>query len=71
MADITKEVGTAACRCLMSKGKLLNLKYDPTVPPSNDRSFWCVHTQSVIGPDGAVAEPEQCQPGRTCYDHNS
>jgi hypothetical protein len=64
-------VGTEVCRCLMSKAKLLNLAYDPTVPASNDRSYWCVHTQSVIGSDGAVAEPESCKLGRSCYDHNS
>ena len=71
MADATKSLGYEVCRCLMSKAKLLNLQYDPTVPPSNDRSYWCVHTQSVIGPDDAVAEPERCGPGRNCYDHNS
>ena len=72
MADtVMKNVSTEVCRCLMSKARLLNLQFDPTVPPSNDRSYWCVHTQSVIGPDGAVAEPEACQSGRSCYDHNS
>ena len=62
---------SATCRCLMSKAKILNLQFDPTVPPSNDGSYWCVHTQTVIGPDGKVAEPEACQSGRSCYDRNS
>jgi len=74
MADPTIQLGKLGyevCRCLMSKGKLLDLKYDPTVPPSNDGSYWCVHTQTVLGPDGKLAEPEACKPSRGCYDHHS
>ena len=70
MPDLT-QLGYTVCRCLMSKGKLLDLKYDPTVPPANDTSYWCVHTQTVIGPDGSLAEPEACRPERGCYDRKS
>ena len=71
MHEPLSNLGYEVCRCLMSKGKLLDLKYDPTVPPSNDRSFWCVHTQTCLGPDGGLAEPENCKPGRACYDLSS
>jgi hypothetical protein len=29
--------------------------------------YWCIHTQNCLGPDGQVAEPRACQPGRGCY----
>jgi hypothetical protein len=28
---------------------------------------WCYHTQQAIGPDGALAGPQACVPGRGCY----
>ncbi len=28
--------------------------------------FWCAQTQSPIGPDGKVADTENCRPGRSC-----
>lgn len=28
--------------------------------------LWCVHTQSVLGPDGQVVDTETCRPGRGC-----
>jgi len=28
---------------------------------------WCYHTQMPLGPDGAIAVPDQCGPGRKCY----
>ncbi len=28
---------------------------------------WCRETQQVIGPDGAMVDPERCVPGRPCY----
>jgi hypothetical protein len=53
------------CRCLRSK----NIFYeDPRSDAAADASgpFWCAHTQSLLGPDGKVAEPETCRPGRGC-----
>ena len=68
MYELIPKAGPEVCRCLMWKGKLLGVEWDPTVPPSNDRNFWCVHTQACIGPDGHVAEPEGCIPGRSCHE---
>ena len=28
---------------------------------------WCRETQQAIGPDGGIAQPEHCVPGRSCY----
>ena len=27
---------------------------------------WCVLTQSLQGPDGEIADPNHCRPGRSC-----
>ena len=35
---------------------------DPNVQTSNDGLFWCMHTQTCIGPDGELAEPGNCAP---------
>ena len=56
------------CRLLRWKAMFIEAESVPTVPPSNDRSFWCAQTQVVTGPDGQVAEPESCSPNRSCYD---
>ncbi|MEE8278389.1 MAG: hypothetical protein V3R89_06680 [Thermoanaerobaculia bacterium] len=41
---------------------------DPSVPPSNDNSYWCTHSMNCMGPDGEVAEPGTCRPGRGCFE---
>jgi len=28
---------------------------------------WCRETQQAIGPDGGMAQPDHCRPGRSCY----
>ena len=58
------------CSCLRSK-KLFYQTDAPRVgPPSTleggDGPFWCVHTQSLVGPDGKIADTESCSPGRAC-----
>lgn len=56
------------CHCLRWKGQFILAEKDPTVPPTNDGLFWCVFTQSCIGPDGKLAEPGECSTGdRKCY----
>ena len=30
-------------------------------------TYWCIHTQSALGPDREEAFPSSCQPGRACY----
>ena len=56
------------CPCLRWKGQFFQAERDPTVPPSNDGLFWCVFTQTCIGPDGSLAEPGECSSSyRACY----
>ena len=58
----------SVCLRLRSKGMILNVEPDPTVPSSDDECFWCTHTMNCLGPDGDVAESESCQPGRHCFE---
>ncbi len=56
------------CPSLRWKGQFISTEHDPTVPPTNDGLFWCMHTQTCIGPDGALAEPGNCKHGgRSCH----
>lgn len=48
------------CPALRWKGQFISAEPDPTVQPSNDGLFWCIHTQTCIGPDGELAEPGNC-----------
>jgi hypothetical protein len=63
--DTTKET---LCTSLRWKQQFISSEHDATVPPSNDGLFWCMHTQTCIGPDGELAEPGNCSaPGRKCH----
>ena len=56
------------CTGLRWKGQFILAEPDPTVQPSNDGLFWCMFTQTCIGPDGKLAEPGQCSsPLRGCH----
>lgn len=56
------------CPALRWKGQFIEAERDATVPPTNDGLFWCMHTQTCIGPDGEVAEPGNCSSKvRTCH----
>lgn len=56
------------CPKLRWKGQFVSGEHDDSVPPSNDGLFWCVYTQTCIGPDGKLAEPgECCSRTRACY----
>jgi hypothetical protein len=56
------------CPSLRWKRQFISTEHDPTVPPTNDGLFWCMHTQTCIGPDGGLAEPGNCKSnGRACH----
>ncbi len=56
------------CPSLRWKSQFILAEHDPTVPPSNEGLFWCMHTQTCIGPDGKLAEPRSCaRTGRRCH----
>ena len=50
------KVLTSRCDGLRWKGMLIDADHDPTVPESNTRIYWCVFSQSPLGPDGAVCK---------------
>ena len=56
------------CQSLRWKGLYILAERDPSVPACNDGLFWCVHTQTCIGPDGKLAEPGNCcAKNRECH----
>jgi hypothetical protein len=56
------------CPALRWKRQFIQAEADPTVPRSNDGLFWCIHTQTCIGPDGKLAEPGNCcSASRGCH----
>ena len=55
------------CKCLRSK-KLFYQTEEDASPAANAAPFWCQKTQSVLGPDGVVAELGECRPGRKCFE---
>jgi len=67
MHEQFSHLGHDICHCLRYKGMFINAPPDPTVPSCHDGSYWCVMTQTVLGPDEQVVEPEGCKPGRSCY----
>ena len=57
------------CRFLMSKEMFIHLdEAEWNIYQSHSGIFWCTHTQNCLGPDGRVAEPESCTPGRACHE---
>ena len=64
-----KVVGTRKpCRRMHSKGMFIDADPDPSIPSMSDGFVWCTHTMNCLGPDGRVADPETCRPGRLCYE---
>jgi hypothetical protein len=56
------------CRCLRWKSQFVLADPDPSVPGSNEGLFWCIQTQTCMGPDGRLAEPGNCcSASRDCY----
>ena len=56
------------CANLRWQGIFVDAPRDPTVQRSNDRSFWCLHTQNCLGPDGKVADEYECNETRGCFE---
>ena len=55
------------CDNLRWKGMYVEAEWDPTVPHSMDRLFWCQKTQQCLGPDGKLVDDYECNPARKCY----
>jgi len=60
---------SAFCASLRSK-KFFMIDVMPTEASQyldGSNHCWCRETQQAIGPDGGIAQPEHCVPGRSCY----
>jgi len=60
---------SAFCASLRSK-KFFMIDVMPTEAAQyldGSNHCWCRETQQAIGPDGGIAQPEHCVPGRSCY----
>jgi xanthine dehydrogenase YagS FAD-binding subunit len=56
------------CPALTWKGQFTPAEHDPTVPSGSDHQYWCVFTQTCVGPDNGLVEPHLCsKQGRRCY----
>jgi hypothetical protein len=55
------------CAKLRWKGMFIEAEWDPTVPHSNDRLFWCMDTQKCLGPDSQAVDEYDCNETRKCY----
>ena len=56
------------CANIRWKGMFIDVQPDPAgpTPETNERIFWCVHTQNCLGPDGQVVEEDTCNSLRSC-----
>ena len=55
------------CDHLRWKGMYIEAEWDPSVPHSMDRLFWCHKTQQCVGPDSKLVDDYECNPARKCY----
>lgn len=55
------------CDNLRWKGLYIDAVWDPSVPHSGDRNFWCVKTHTCTGPDGKIVDDYECNETRRCY----
>jgi hypothetical protein len=53
------------CRSLRTKTMFYQVEETVSAPEQHG-PFWCARTQALYGPDGKIAEPEGCLPGRSC-----
>jgi len=69
MFESTSRPGEARerCRVLRSKWMFIDVEPDPTIPSMESGSYWCVHTQNCLGPDGKAVDEYECNPSRECY----
>ena len=55
------------CGNIRWKGMFIDAQPDPTAAESSEHIYWCVRTQSIMGPDGQVVDEDTCNFTRTCY----
>jgi hypothetical protein len=56
------------CRHLRTKALHIDGRDAPDAfITSRSSHYHCLRTQFVTGPDGGLCLPEECQPGRSCF----
>jgi hypothetical protein len=70
MSEPLSRIGTPQehCRSLRCKEMFIDTGREFDITDTGSGIYWCSHTQTCLGPDGQVAEPEQCKAGRDCYE---
>lgn len=63
----TARAGANRCANLRWKGMFVSAEWDESVPHSGDNLFWCLKTQTCIGPDGQLAGKHECTQARSCF----
>jgi hypothetical protein len=70
MSEPTRSPLSPFCSCLRSK-KLQYLSR-PALSESDvldvSGRTWCKLTMDSLGPDGRIVDPEDCRPGRKCFE---
>ncbi len=56
------------CRRLRCKEMFIDTGVAFDIRNTGSGIFWCAHTQNALGPDGQTAEPDDCTPGRGCFE---
>jgi hypothetical protein len=56
------------CRRLRCKEMFIETAQPFEMASTGSGAYWCSQTQQVLGPDGQVAEPENCKSGRGCFE---
>lgn len=67
----SKVIPGVHCLKLRTKQMYINATVDPTAPSMYDYSsdgsaYWCVLTQTALGPDRQPVRPDSCCEGRDC-----
>ncbi len=58
------------CRCLRTK-KMYTHGFDAVKLAAADSStavYWCIETQTTVGPDDDHVGPERCNEARRCFE---
>ena len=58
------------CRRLRWKSLFMEVELgeDGTSDLVDDGFVWCTHSMNCLGPDGRVADKEECRPHRGCFE---
>jgi hypothetical protein len=48
------------CPALIWKSQFSQTPDDPNAQSTSDDHYWCVYTQTCIGPDNGLVEPYRC-----------